>query len=1052
MTAPDSIDGMSPAKKQERPASALAVTVSIIGRCEIVLGRVRVRPDSAVLFALLLYLTLRAGTRITRDELLELLWPEVADRSRRHSLRQLLYRVRQAGVPLDVDGPEITIDAQAVATDIGRLFEPGWASTVQVDDIPSPRTILPMYRPGVGAAFDGWLDGVRDEAAAQIRRASLRHIELGRREGRWEDVEAVARICLTCDPLNEDATRALAEATAMAGAQAEALRILDAYLWEIGGQTGSVGHDVKLLRHRIASQPQFHRQQAGEPPLIGRSADLVWLNGRRDAVNAATPGSAMLLGPPGIGKTAIVRAFTGYAEMRGWQVAVARLQPTDGDRPMSVFLELLPHLLTAAGALGAAPESFAQLKRLLGLHVEEDGILAGLSQEPEAVQARIRAAALDLLGAVAHEAPLIVVLEDLHWVDMSSLRLLAWLVEHAAALPVFWLLTSRMESRFPQLREVFPADRVPARTVGPLNADESAELFTAFVPTARRDPRIAELAFAATGGNPLFIREVAGHWTDTGEPKLPANLRSLMTERVARLSPGSQRMLQCCAMLGRFATVPRVAAALEVSTVALLEAVEELDGLGLLGVGGTPGSLALHDLWQEQVISTMKPSALALLHLRCGEVLQAESLTDRSAALVVDAARHLTAAGANSRAIRLVCDAAEHQLANGLTDDAVATSRHGCSIATEPADIARSKSLHLRALHQAGRWAEILSVGPAIVRNASSDARVPHDDAELLCIEALWRTGSSPQFAAERALECAEDAAAPGEHRLKACVIVAQAASNLFDAPLLKRGREAADRLQRTTADMRAVGLLFDIIYETEMGSVATAISLSSTLVETQRHNGNPGGLTRALRFACYPHRAVGDRELALALSVEAHDVAARHQMAEQAAHAADICATIELDRANDATAEAWIHRAEVWANRVSLNYLKRGRALLRAAIAIERGALTAAAQCLDDMAQGDAPMTARENLETLSLRCRLLIAQGRLSELSEPSAQLGAALERSRCFFLQDAYVTAYVAALRAQDGEELAAAYAARYRDEWRRDTSQLPEELAALAANQP
>ncbi|HVY66255.1 MAG TPA: AAA family ATPase [Gammaproteobacteria bacterium] len=1023
--------------------------MSIVGRCDIQLGRARVKPDSAVLFGLLLYLSLRAGTPVTRQELLDLLWPDGHDRSRRHALRQLLYRVRRAGVTLDVHGDEMTVARSSVRCDLLAVFDPDWPARARVADIPSPRAILPGYRPTLGAAFDTWLESLRDDAAGRIRLACQRHIGTGRHEGRWEDVENVARICLQCDPLNEDATLALAEATAMAGAQAESLRILDTYLWEIGGHSEGAGNEARLLRRRIAAQPHFHLQRSGEPPLIGRAEDLVWLNARRDAVGPTSPATAMLAGPPGIGKTAIVRAFTAYAEMRGWQVAVSRLQPTDGDRPMSVFLELLPRLLAAGGALGAAPESIAQLRRLLGVRNEGEELLAGLSQEPEAVQARIRMAALDLLGAVAHEGPLIVVLEDLHWIDMPSLRLLAWCVERAERLPILWLMTSRMESRFAVLRESFPADRVPTRTIGPLGPAESAELFNAFAPGARRHAEMAQMAFTATGGNPLFIREVAGHWSVTGQEQLPVSLRSLMQERVARLTVASQRVLHCCAVLGRFATVPRVAAVLEVGTVELLEAVEELDGLGLVGIDGTPGSLALHDLWQEQVVASTKPSARALLELRSGEVLEKESQIDHSAALAADAARHLIAGGARARAIRLLCHATEHQLANGLTDDAVTTSRHGWNIAHEPADKSRCTALYLRALHQAGRWADILTVGPTIAQSTVSDVAIPHDDAELFAIEALWRTGRSPHFAAERALSCGVEASAPALHRIRACLIAAQTASNLFDAKVLAKAYSLAVDIVRSSPETMPVGQLVDIIYETELGSLTAAVTLASELVEQRRRDGRPEELTRALRFACYPCRSAGDLDRALALSTEAHRIAAQHQLAEQAAHSADICATIELDRRHFETAEAWLDKSEAWAQRISLTYLRRSQGFLRAHLALSRSDHDAAAQLIEELAAGGPATTAREALESMSLQCRIHAIAGRLDQLRESATRLGVALERSRCFFRQDPYVSAYVMALTVLGDRAAAGEYARRYRDEWRRDQSPLPVDIAALAS---
>ncbi|MEA3247715.1 MAG: BTAD domain-containing putative transcriptional regulator, partial [Gemmatimonadota bacterium] len=232
-----------------------AIWISVVGRCEIHLGRSRIKPESAVFFGLLLYLGLRPGVRVTREELLELLWPGSPEQARRHSLRQLLYRIRRAEVPLELDGPEVVLDGANVHSDLAALFDDAWADTVAVEDVPSPLSLFAGYRHSLGPAFAAWVDGVREDACVAIRKACMRHISEGRREGRWPDVETVARIAIVCDPMNETAHMALAEATHMAGAKAEALRVLDTYLWELGDTGGHVGRDARVLRNRISEQP-----------------------------------------------------------------------------------------------------------------------------------------------------------------------------------------------------------------------------------------------------------------------------------------------------------------------------------------------------------------------------------------------------------------------------------------------------------------------------------------------------------------------------------------------------------------------------------------------------------------------------------------------------------------------------------------------------------------------------------------------------------------------------------------------------------------------------
>ena len=558
--------------------------------------------------------------------------------------------------------------------------------------------------------------------AGQIRRAATRLVEIGQREGRWTDVEQLARRCLDADPLNQHATMAAATAAAMSGAKAEALRVLDGYLWELGEADRATTQPVRLLRRRLADQPAHRLPRSGEPPLYARAADIAWLNDRVEVARSGAA-AAVLAGPPGIGKSAVMRAFAAHAELRGWRFVEARLQASDLDRPLATFVELVPSLLRLTGAVGAAPESLAQMRRLTEHHVV-DVILAHKSLEAEGVRARVRASVLDLLSAVAHEGPLIVVLEDLHWMDRHSIELLSWLFEYGLKVPVFWLMTARVEGRYSDLCAALPIELIPTRVLSPLDRHDAERLFDACLGPVARGPagERPALAYEVTGGNPLFIREVAGHWRDTsGAEALPGTLRDVMRGRAARLSPEAQRVLHCCAMLGRFADVPRVATVLEVGTGELLTSIEEADTLGLIGVGDEPGSLAVHDLWQEELLGAMRPPARALLHLRCGELLERESGSTHSASMASDAARHLIAAGARERAVHLLEESAAYQVANGLGEEAVASIDQALEVVTADADKARLETARIRALLTIGAWKKIrASIGRAMAADAQA--------------------------------------------------------------------------------------------------------------------------------------------------------------------------------------------------------------------------------------------------------------------------------------------------------------------------------------------
>lgn len=1046
MTAPGTIS--TDATNPSDAVSAITgtpVKVRALRACTVTVGRTGIKPDAAVLFALALYLAMRAGEHVTRGEVIALLWPDGEDTSRRHALRQLLYRLKRAGMPVGGDGDELSLQLENVDCDLARLLTEGWAASVSLADLPAPRDVLPGYEPAVAQPFHEWIDGVRTRAAAAIRHAALRHIQSARLEGRWADVNRVARLCIEADPLNEEANLALAESIAMSGSKAEALRMLDSYFIELGDHGKTVGLSTQLLRRRISDQPAYRVPRPSDPPLIGREEDIAWLNSRLELARQKQMSTAMLAGPPGIGKTALMRAFASHAEMRGWRFVESRLQPSDVDRPMSVFVELLPTLMKASGALGAAPESIAQLRQLFE-HGAADEILANKSREAEAVQARIRTSMLDLVGAVAEEGPVVLVLEDLHWIDRQSLRLLSWLLDHSSHVPMMWLLTARLEGRFVELRETFAPDQVPVRPINPLDRPGSMDLFRACISESesKRGRPLPAHAYDITGGNPLFIREVAGHWAETGGSEaLPNNLKAVMRGRVARLSPAAQRVLHCCAVLGRFATVQRVSAALELNTSDLLACIEEVDGLGLLGLGGEPGSLALHDLWKEDLVFTLRDASRALIHLRCGELLASESAGTKSASTISEAARHLVAAGATAKALRLLEDAAKHQMANGLCEDAAASCELALAHVSAEDERVALLSLLVNAFQQSGAWNRALQVfkdNPLLANRSAG-----HTSTEIAYLEALWRTGENAQGALQGALRCAEDSASPSDHRLHACLVAARCGANRFDKSAMVRALAVVRSIDVDAGVSIGPALAVRVIVESEIGSPAAAAVHADELIRHARTVGDVCDVARALRFGSYTRRISGDLPAALRLASEAYEIAASGQLTEQASLAGDVCAAIFLESGEFERCAEWLDRTSKWAIRVSPQYARRSLAILRARLNIHQGQINAAAAVLETIDTMPAS-SAREHLAILEVRLRVLTARNQGVELREAVDEVASALEGTREFVLQDSYVGAFLTALMALGRADEATSYARQYQTLWRRSTHPLPAEIAS------
>ncbi|HSA54516.1 MAG TPA: hypothetical protein VLE53_02380, partial [Gemmatimonadaceae bacterium] len=251
------------------------VRCSVLGRTEIEMPGIRLTPESERQFGLALFFCVNAGREVPRDEAAQLFWPEHGAEAARHCLRQAMYRLRALGVPVRSGAKTITLDASCVAADYAPVAVEGAPSAAYLrwEDV----AVLPGYAPRFSASFAEWVERFRSDLAARLRRGLVRGIADARSRGRYADVERLARHCLTLDPLNEEATLALAEAVALAGGKAEAVGMIDRYVDEVGGHP-DIRIPADILRARV-SEMLFAAEECSwyEPGLLGREREIEWL-------------------------------------------------------------------------------------------------------------------------------------------------------------------------------------------------------------------------------------------------------------------------------------------------------------------------------------------------------------------------------------------------------------------------------------------------------------------------------------------------------------------------------------------------------------------------------------------------------------------------------------------------------------------------------------------------------------------------------------------------------------------------------------------------------
>src|SRR5205823_5164058 len=189
----------------------------------------------------------------------------------------------------------------------------------------------------------------------------------------------------------------------------------------------------------------------------------------------------------------------------------------------------------------------------------------------------VRGALFDLLESIVDEHCIVLVIEDLQWLDKTSAKLLVRMAEWSEKKRMLLLLNAR-PSLNPFL-EYAEKLRVEMIQLGPLGAVSAGALprSVALRPGDEPDAGFVDWCLAVAEGNPFFLQELAHQWIETGQRyEAPPSISKVLQQRLSRLSSEALQVLQTCAVLSDHASIERVERVLEFHPHQLLSAVEEL--------------------------------------------------------------------------------------------------------------------------------------------------------------------------------------------------------------------------------------------------------------------------------------------------------------------------------------------------------------------------------------------------------------------------------------------------------------------------------------------
>jgi len=357
--------------------------------------------------------------------------------------------------------------------------------------------------------------------------------------------------------------------------------------------------------------------------LVGRAAELARLANLLDEAAAGHAVAALVSGDAGVGKSRLVAEVAASAASRGFTVLTGQCAEIGDSVP---YLPFADALRTASPDLEAAVKTRPVLAMLLpdgdgGYDRESDW--SGLTKQ------QMFGAMLGLLAELSDEAPVLLILEDLHWADATTRDLVTFLLRMLHRERVATIGTYRTDDLYrrhplrPVLADLRRLPSVVQVELGPLPPSALAEHLSSIRNGRSRLPAAAlNHIVERAEGNAYYAEELLAATTASGPSgALPSGLAALLMSRVELVSDAAQLVLRAAAVAGRRASDDLVRAAAALPEGRYDEAVREAVAHQLLVPDGADGYAFRHALLREAVYNDLLPGERTRLHARLAALL-----------------------------------------------------------------------------------------------------------------------------------------------------------------------------------------------------------------------------------------------------------------------------------------------------------------------------------------------------------------------------------------------------------------------------------------------
>jgi DNA-binding SARP family transcriptional activator/tetratricopeptide (TPR) repeat protein len=601
------------------------------------------------------------GEGVSRSRLIDFLWDEPDGAPQRHRLSQLLHRIREkCGRRIIRDnGGFLLSDLPGRSCDLTRVQGSVRSQDFHRLDGLRVTELFSRIEAAPTVAFERWRESSARQIEDRFTGALLRACSKAEIEARWSDLGALLTLAANaCAPTEDFLRRSILHLVMVDSADQVSQAVSDfASRWERahGASWVPEPETTELCKNAHQRGPSERNTDAGviRTPLVGRGPELKFLHTRL-TTGETHPQLIVVMGEAGIGKTRIIEEAMRRIRLDGVRTLAARGAEFEDCIPLNPIIDVLQQL--SGEDISVLGEPWGTVLR--GLLPRGQGAPEKTKPPPLgplSLSRRLMEAFLLLFEHLSERQPLTLFLDDVHWMDETSLAVIQFVRRRAKGdFTIVLVLTTELIQKKAYVQDFVTSidgqcERLSVEELDSTSAVAIVDHLTQGV----LPHRILESICALGAGNAFYLTELAAEadagrmefTSEPNEPAIPPSVHNLLRPRLSALSTDARNLLAILAVSGQTQPLAETARMLHKAPAALVEACEELLRSRLV-VEDEVGCRIGHPLVRGAVYDSLSTARRRMLHEQVAHSLKADEEANWGAlAMHFDKAGKATEAG-----------------------------------------------------------------------------------------------------------------------------------------------------------------------------------------------------------------------------------------------------------------------------------------------------------------------------------------------------------------------------------------------------------------------